>query len=397
MPPSVADATPGHLDKSAGAVEAAAVDMSSSGSAIPLVDLRWQHREVATEVAHGWANLLETADFILGEEVQVFEQSYAEFSGVRHCVGVASGTDALELALRSVGVGVGDAVIVPTNSFIATAAAVVRAGAQPVLVDVDPVFLLIDPERVAERMTRRTAAIVPVHLFGQMAPMEGLCDEMQGRPFVIEDAAQAHGATRHGLGAGRFGLAAATSFYPGKNLGAYGDAGAVLTNEDEVARRTRALRDHGSDRKYLHPELGFNCRLDALQAVVLGAKLPFLSEWNEARRQAAGRYDDLLHDVDAVAIPRILARNEHVWHLYVVRVPRRDEVLNRLQEAGIGAGIHYPIPIHLQGAFRYLGHQRGDFPVAEKASREILSLPIYPGITPEQQERVVDELRKALR
>jgi dTDP-4-amino-4,6-dideoxygalactose transaminase len=364
-------------------------------ASIPLVDLRLQHAVVSGAVDRGWDRVAESGAFVLGEDVRTFEEAFAEFCGVRHCVGVASGTDALELALRAVGVGPGDEVIVPTNSFIASASAAVRAGAMPVLVDVDPTSLLIDPERVAARLTSRTTAILAVHLFGQMAPMEELRRIAEGRALLLEDAAQAHGASRHGIRAGGFGVATATSFYPGKNLGAYGDGGAVLTGDDGVARRVRALRDHGSEAKYHHPELGFNSRLDTLQAVVLGAKLPFLLAWNEARRDAAGRYDELLQDLPMVVRPTVLAGNEHVWHLYVIRVPRRDEVLTRLHEAGIGAGVHYPIPIHLQGAFRELGHREGDFPVAERACREILSLPIYPGITPEQQERVVLELRRA--
>lgn len=365
-------------------------------ASIPLVDLSYQHALVAETVQRGWDRIAETSAFVLGEDVQKFEEAFAAYCGVRHCVGVASGTDALELALRAVDVGAGDEVIVPTNSFIASASAVVRAGATPILVDVDPTSLLIDPECVAARLTPRTAAILAVHLFGQMAPMEELRVIADGRALLLEDAAQAHGASRHGIGTGGFGVAAGTSFYPGKNLGAYGDGGAVLTGDDEVARKVRALRDHGSEVKYQHPERGFTSRLDTLQAVVLDAKLPFLHAWNEARRDAASRYDELLRDLPMVVPPTVGDGNEHVWHLYVIRVPRRDDVLARLHEAGIGAGIHYPIPIHLQGAFKELGHREGDFPVAERACREILSLPIYPGITPEQQERVVHELGEAV-
>jgi len=364
---------------------------------VPLVDLNYQHSLIADAVERGWERVARTGAFVLGEDVQAFEGAFAAFTGVRHCVGVASGTDAVELALRAFGVGRGDEVIVPTNSFIASATAVVRAGATPVLVDVDPTYLLLDPERVAARLTSRTRAILAVHLFGQMAPMGELSRMSGERTLLLEDAAQAHGASQHGIGVGGYGVAAATSFYPGKNLGAYGDGGAVLTSGDGVARKVRALRDHGSVAKYQHPELGFNSRLDTLQAVVLGAKLPFLRAWNDARRDAARRYDELLQDLPMVVPPKVLAGNDHVWHLYVIRVPNRDEVLTRLHGAGVGAGIHYPIPIHLQGAFRGLGHARGDFPVAERASREILSLPIYPGITPEQQERVVHELGKAFR
>jgi dTDP-4-amino-4,6-dideoxygalactose transaminase len=364
----------------------------SAGAAIPLVDLAAQHREIAAEVTEGFARIVERTAFILGEEVAAFERAYAAFSGVRHCIGVANGTDALELALRAIGVGPGDEVILPANTFIATAAAVVRAGATPALVDCDPVHLLIDPDRTAARVTSRTKAIIPVHLYGQAAPVEALGDSVA----IVEDAAQVQGAKRDGRSVGGFGIVAGTSFYPGKNLGAYGDAGAVLTNADDVAQKVRALRNYGSEVKYAHPEIGFNSRLDPLQAVVLTAKLRRLAAWNDARRAAARRYDALLADVGGVGRPSTLPGNEHVWHLYVVRVPRRDDVLRKLNAAGIGAGIHYPVPIHLQGAFAGLGHQRGDFPVAEAAADEILSLPLYPHITAAQQERVVEALRAAL-
>jgi dTDP-4-amino-4,6-dideoxygalactose transaminase len=368
-----------------------------SAERIPLVDLGAQHREIAEEVRAGMARVVETSAFILGREVSEFEEAFAAFSEVRHCIAVANGTDALELSLRAVGVGSGDEVILPANTFIATAAAVVRAGATPVLVDCDPLYQLIDVGQVAARLTPRTKALVPVHLFGQAARVEELLAlaEMRG-VAVVEDAAQAHGARRHGTVAGAFGSAAGTSFYPGKNLGAYGDGGAVLTGSDAVARKVRALRNYGSEAKYSHPEIGFNSRLDTLQAVVLRAKLGRLAAWNEARREAARRYDALLSRIPGIALPATLPGNEHVWHLYVVRVPRRDVVLARLQEAGIGAGVHYPVPIHLLGAFATLGHRRGDFPAAEAAAAEILSLPLFPHITAAQQERVAGALERAL-
>jgi dTDP-4-amino-4,6-dideoxygalactose transaminase len=364
---------------------------------IPLVDLRLQHAYVAEAVDEGWTRVVEEGSFVLGDDVPAFERSYAAFSGVRHCIGVASGTDALEFVIRAAGLGPGDEVIVPTNSFIASASAVARTGATPVFADVDQESLLIDPEDVGSRRTSATKAVIAVHLFGQIAPIELLRRAVGEEVLLIEDAAQAHGAKRDGVGAGGFGLATATSFYPGKNLGAYGDAGAVLTDDEQVARRVATLRDHGSQVKYRHQELGFNSRLDTLQAVVLSAKLRFLRLWNRQREEAAIRYTELLEASDDVLPPSVLPGNHHVWHLYVVRVPRRDLVLERLHRAGIGAGIHYPTPIHLQGAFGFLGHRAGDYPVAERASREILSLPIYPGITAAQQERVVEQLMKALR
>jgi dTDP-4-amino-4,6-dideoxygalactose transaminase len=364
---------------------------------VPLVDLSLQHREIAEAVAAGFERVLGSGAFVLGPDVAAFESEFAAYCGVNRCVGVANGTDAIELALRAAGVGEGDEVIIPANTFVATAGGIRRAGATPVLVDCDPTYLLIDPEQVEARITARTKAIVPVHLFGQLAPM-ALLLEIAGRHglAVIEDAAQSQGAEQDGKRAGAFGTSAATSFYPGKNLGAYGDAGAVVTNSEAVADIILGLRNHGGTVKYQHPELGFNSRLDTLQAVVLRAKLQRLDAWNAQRRAAAERYTDLLSTVEGVQTPREFAGNVHVWHLYVVRVDDRDRVLAALNAAGIGAGIHYPVPVHLQGAYRDLGHVAGDFPAAETAAARILSLPIYPGITTEQQERVVAELQAAI-
>jgi dTDP-4-amino-4,6-dideoxygalactose transaminase len=348
-------------------------------------------------VSAGFARVMGSTSFILGAEVAEFEASFARFVGVPHCIGVANGTDALELALRAVGIVAGDEVVVPTNSFIASALAISRAGATPVFVDCDEGTLLLDVADVERKLTPRTRAVMPVDLFGQVAPIEQLAGLVEGRRIaIVEDAAQAQGASRHGRAAGSFGAVAATSFYPGKNLGAYGDAGAVLTASDQIAQRVRALRNYGSEVKYQHPETGFNSRLDTLQAVVLSAKLARLAEWNAARERAAQRYHKLLADVPGLQLPVALPGNQHVWHLYVVRVPRRDQVLARLSAAGIGAGIHYPLPIHLQGAYRQQGHRAGDFPVAERAAGEILSLPIFAEITPAQQERIAAVLRQAL-
>jgi dTDP-4-amino-4,6-dideoxygalactose transaminase len=362
---------------------------------IPLVDLKAQHAEIAAEVEAGFARVIAETAFILGPAVAEFEAAFARFCGVPHCLGVGNGTDAIELIIRAMGLGPGDEVIVPANTFIATALGVVRAGARPVLVDSDD-FFLMDPAQVEERITPRTRALLPVHLFGQIADMEAL-REIASRHGValLEDAAQSQGARRHGRASGSLGEAAATSFYPGKNLGAYGDGGAVLTASDDIAAHVRKLRNWGSERKYHHPELGFNSRLDTLQAVVLSAKLRRLETWNEARRRAAARYGELLAGLPGVETPRTLPGNEHVWHLYVIRVPRRDEVLARLNAEGIGAGIHYPAPLHLHGALRHLGYREGDFPAAEKAAREILSLPIYPHISAVEQERVAACVRRA--
>ena len=364
---------------------------------IPLVDLKAQHDQVWDEVEPAWNEVLGRTAFILGPAVEDFERAFAEFSGVAHCIGVGNGTDALELALRASGIGPTDEVIVPANTFIATALAVVRSGARPVLVDIDPATQLLDVDLVAEAVTPRTKAIMPVHLFGQMVAMKPLLELARAHDvIVVEDAAQAQGAKQNGIGAGALGSIAGTSFYPGKNLGAYGDAGGVLTDDDDLARRVRALRNYGSEVKYHHPEIGFNSRLDTLQAVVLAAKLRRLASWNEQRRAAACNYDVLLADVDGVVRPTTAAGNEHVWHLYVVRVRERDRVLAALHEAGIGAGVHYPVPIHLQGSFRDLKKAEGSYPHTERAAREILSLPMFAEITAEQQELVSESLRKAL-
>jgi dTDP-4-amino-4,6-dideoxygalactose transaminase len=366
-------------------------------AAIPLVDLRASHAEVNEEIRAGLDRALEDAAFIKGEEVEGFEREYASFTGVRHCVGVANGTDALELALRAAGVPTGSEVLLPANTFVATAEAVVRAGARPVLADVDPDCLLLTADSLSDAGPG-LAAVMPVHLYGQMAPMTSIVAAARQRSvLVIEDAAQAHGATQDGSPAGSFGLMAGVSFYPGKNLGAYGDAGAVLTQSPEMARSIRLLGDHGSERKYEHLSVGFNSRLDALQALVLRVRLRRLAQWNVARREAALRYEELLSGLDEISLPKTLPGNEHVWHLYVIRVPQRDRILQDLNENGVRAAIHYPVPVHLQPAFRYLGYAPGDFPVAEAAAGQILSLPLYPQITLEQQQRVAQAIRSALR
>jgi dTDP-4-amino-4,6-dideoxygalactose transaminase len=364
---------------------------------IPPVDLKFQHAEIADEVAAGWEQVLANTAFIGAPQIAEFEKAYAEYSGVGYTIGVGNGTDALELALRAVGVGHGDECIVPANSFIATAEAVARAGATPVFVDCDPDTFLIDTKAATAAFTERTKAVLPVHLYGQMAPLEELkpfCDE-QG-VSLIEDAAQSQGAKRNGAVSGSIGHLAGTSFYPGKNLGAYGDAGAVTTQSSELAEKVRLLSQHGSPAKYVHSTLGFNSRLDTLQAVVLHAKLKRLDSWNTMRQEAAAYYGELLAGVEGVKTPVTLDGNEHVWHLYVVRVADRDDVLARMNAAGVGAGIHYPVPVHATGPFADSGYVAGDFPVTERAAQEILSLPIFPGITAAQQERVAEVLAAAV-
>jgi dTDP-4-amino-4,6-dideoxygalactose transaminase len=365
---------------------------------IAFVDLASQHAEVKDEIESGMRRVIDESAFINGAEVRSFEAAWAAYCNRAHAVGVANGTDALELALRAIGVGSGDDVVVPANTFIASAEAVARTGATVRLVDCDPRYLLIDPDRIADGLTARTKVILPVHLYGQIAPMDPVTAAASaGGVAVVEDAAQAHGAHQNGQRAGTWGRATGFSFYPGKNLGAYGDGGAVVTDEEGVATALGELRNHGSRSRYEHPTLGFNSRLDTLQAVVLLAKLARLDDWNAARRRSAARYDELLGGIDGVTLPSTLPDNEHVWHLYVVRVPERDRCLTELQAAGVPAAIHYPTPVHLTGAFSGLGYGPGDFPVAEQAANEILSLPMHPHLTAEQQMRVAEALKTALR
>ncbi len=364
---------------------------------IPLVDLVAQQEEIHDALWPVLEDIFRRAAFVGGSEVNDFEASYARFIGAHHCVAVGNGTDAIEFALRAADIGPGAEVIVPANTFIATAEAVLRAGATPVLADVDARHLLLDPEDVAERISERTAAIIPVHLFGQMAPMERMTSMAESvGAVIIEDAAQAQGARRHGEYAGTVGLLGATSFYPGKNLGAAGDGGAVTTNSAELARRVRLLGSHGSEHKYLHESLGFNSRLDTVQAAVLQVKLARLEQWNARRRNAAGYYQELLRGIPDLTVPTSAAGNEDVWHLFVVRVPERDLVLERLRAIGINAAVHYPVPLHLTSAWKRLGLPKGKYPVTEAAAGEILSLPIHPHILPGQQEYIVEMLTNIL-
>lgn len=367
---------------------------TSPSPGVPLIDLGWQRDAIADEVNQGFAEVLAKTAFIGGPQVAQFESEYAAYSGVRHCVGLGNGTDALELALRAADIGPGDECVLPANTFIATAEAVHRTGATPVLVDMDPSTFLIDSAAAVAAINDRTAAVLPVHLYGRLVDTTEIraAAEAHGA-IVLEDAAQSQGATRDGAKAGTFGDIAATSFYPGKNLGAYGDAGAIVTDSEDLAERVRLLRAHGERVRYQHEIVGFNSRLDTLQAVVLSAKLKRLDEWNRLRQEAALRYETMLGDVDGVQTPGT-AGAEHVWHLYVVRVANRDGVLEKLRADGIGAAIHYPVPVHLTAAFAHLGHGAGSFPESERAAAEILTLPMFPGITEEQQTTVVDALKK---
>ena len=362
---------------------------------IPFLDLAAQHSEIAADVEPAVIDALRKGHFIGGAAVSEFERAYASFVGVDHAVGVGNGTDALELALRALGIGRGDEVILPANTFIATAEAVLRVGADVVVVDVDPGTLLIDVEAALAAVTRRTRAIMAVHLFGRLAPVEALQDALAGTDVVvIEDAAQSQGARRDGRTSGGIGRIAATSFYPGKNLGAAGDAGAVTTQDAELARRVRLMSAHGSERKYEHEVLGFNSRLDAIQAVVLSAKLRRLDAWNSARREAAQRYMKLLANVPEVQLPD-QASDDHVWHVFVVQVDERERVQASLAAAGVSTGIHYPTPVHLTPALRDVVTLGSGLAVAERAAGRILSLPMYPQLAPEQIAHVVTALASA--
>lgn len=368
---------------------------------IPLIDLQAQYRTLQSEIDAAILEVVRRGDFILGSAVEQFEKAFAEFIGTRHTVGVGSGTDALFLSLRALGIGSGDKVLLPANTFIATALAVSDTGAVPVLCDVDPVSYTMDVDSARRALVPGVKAIIPVHLYGQPADMENLLDlARQKGLFVIEDAAQAHGAVHHRGRAGTFGALAGFSFYPGKNLGAYGDGGAICTNDDQLAERLRLLRNWGSTVKYVHRLQGYNSRLDTLQAAVLLVKLKCLSDWNRRRREIVNWYrEDLAYLTEEIELPREASWcREHVYHLFVVRLPRvdRQRVLEHLKSVGIGAGIHYPVPIHLQEAYPGLGG-RGSFPVTEHLAGQILSLPLYPEMMPEQVRIVCRELIEGIR
>ncbi|MHB0871565.1 MAG: DegT/DnrJ/EryC1/StrS family aminotransferase [Chloroflexota bacterium] len=362
---------------------------------IPLCDLKAQYAAIQGEIDDAIKSILAKANFIQGEEVRLLEKEFAAYSGAQYGVAVSSGTDALHLALLALGVGPGDEVITTTHTFTATAEAVYHCGAKPVLVDIDPRTYNIDPSKIEERITPRTRAIMPVHLYGQPADMDAIQEvaSRHGLP-VLEDAAQAHGAEYRGRRVGSLGAAACYSFYPGKNLGAYGDAGMIVTNDQRLAAWCAMMADHGRTEKYSHSHVGYGKRMDTIQAAVLRVKLRHLEAWTRARRACAAAYDEMLAGL--VETPYEPEWAKAVHHQYVIRVPNREEVRRRMVEAGVGVGIHYPIPLHLQPAYASLGYQRGDFPETEKAADSILSLPMYPEMTDQQRQYVVERLRAAL-
>jgi dTDP-4-amino-4,6-dideoxygalactose transaminase len=358
---------------------------------VPLLDLTRQYAPLHDDVQEAIDRVCTSQRFILGAEVEAFEREAAAALGVRHAIGMSSGTDALLVALMALGVGPGDEVVVPTFTFFATAGVVSRLGARPVFVDVDPVDYCIDPGQLAARLGPRTKAVMPVHLFGQSADLGAIRDACGAVP-VLEDCAQSWGASFAGTLVGGIGCMGAFSFFPSKNLGCFGDGGMVTTNDDELARLLKELRVHGQSGVYLHPRIGGNFRLDALQAAILRVKLPHVAAWVEGRRANARRYAQLFHDAgldEIVGLPAEVPGRGHTFNQYVVRVPRRDELRASLAERGIGQAVYYPLPLHLQPCFAELGYHEGDLPVAEQASREVLALPVFPELTLAELEEVV--------
>ena len=359
---------------------------------VPFVDLKAQYQSIKTEIDEAIARVIENTSFILGPEVAVFEEAFANYIGAGFCVGLNSGTAALHLALLACGIGPGDEVIVPTNTFFATAETVSCVGATPVFMDADPISYTIDVGRIEDSITARTRALIPVHLYGQSADLNPIFDLARRKNlFVIEDAAQAHGAEYKGRRVGALGDIGCFSFYPSKNLGAYGEAGAVVTNDEEVAHRVRMLRDHGSEQKYRHEIIGYNFRLEGIQAAVLNVKLRHLDAWNDARRAHAARYRELLSSANLI-LPTEMPYAHHVYHVFAVQSAARDDLQAKLTQAGIQTNIHYPIPIHLQPAYAALGYRRGDFPEAERQCDRVLSLPMFAELTDEQIQSVANTI-----
>ncbi len=374
--------------------------MNSTLIKVPFVDLTWQNQPLQAKITEAIQTVIDRGDFVLGQALAEFETAFAQACGVEYAVGVASGTAALALALQAYGIGAGDEVLVPANTFVATLMGVIQAGAKPILVDCHLDTALIDLAAAAQRITPNTRAILPVHLYGQMVSPQQLQDFARSYNLIIfEDAAQAHLASREGYRAGSVGVAAGFSFYPSKNLGAFGNGGMLVSNDPEISQKARSLRNYGAPSKYFHTDIGTNSRLDSIQAAILNIKLPHLEGWNRSRQRAARQYDRLLAPLADQGILPVRDETEtgHVYHLYVIRIlphcpVERQQLQEQLTAVGIQTGIHYPIPCHLQPAYRYLGYQQGDFPNSEILCEEIVSLPMYPGISEEQIETVVEQI-----
>jgi dTDP-4-amino-4,6-dideoxygalactose transaminase len=380
---------------------------------VPFIDLKAQYESIKDEIAPAISQVLDSCAFAGGPFVEQFEKEFASFCQCHHAVGVGSGTEALWLALLALGIGPGDEVITVPNTFIATAEAISFCGAKPVFVDIDETTYTMDPQKLHDYLAivnrqsqirnpkseirNRPKAVIPVHLFGQMADMDPIMEIAKAHGlFVIEDACQAHGAEYKGRRAGSIGDAGCFSFYPGKNLGAYGDAGAVVTNNAALAQNIRIMRDHGQQKKYYHKTIGWNARMDGLQGAVLSVKLRHLLSWNEARRKNAQLYTEALANLDAVAFPQEVAYAKHVYHIYAIRVQNRYALINALAEKDIHSAIHYPLPLHLQEAYHFLGQHDGSFSVAERCAEELVSLPMFPELTDGQIERVAHEVKEYL-
>jgi len=360
---------------------------------VNFVDLGRQTSSIREEINKAIAKVIDCSGFILGEEVESFEKEFANYCGVKYAAGVDNGTSAIELSLRALGIGEGDEVITQANTFIATATSISAAGAKPVLVDINPENYNLDIKKIEKKITDKTKAIIPVHLYGnptEMGAIRELADKYDLK--IVEDACQSHGAKYKGKRVGSFGELSAFSFYPGKNLGAFGDSGIVVSNDEKLINNIKMMRNYGQSKKYYHDVFPFNRRLDGLQAAILRVKLKYLDEWNEKRRKKAKIYNSLLKDM--AVIPRIDPNNEPVYHLYVVQVDKRDELLNYLNKNEVSAGIHYPIPIHLQKHFNYLGYQVQDFPVTEMISKRIISLPMFPELKKEEIEYVCEKIKE---
>ncbi|NKE72546.1 DegT/DnrJ/EryC1/StrS family aminotransferase [Candidatus Manganitrophus noduliformans] len=364
---------------------------------VPLLDLVAQYHTIRPDIQKAVQEVFESQQFILGPSVTKLEEEIAAHCQVRHAIGVASGSDALLLALMALGVGPGDEVITSPYTFFATAGSIARLQAKPVFVDIDPKTYNIDPSLIEGKITPRTKAIIPVHLYGQCAEMDPILEIAERRHIpIVEDAAQSIGATYKGRQAGSMGAFGCLSFFPSKNLGGAGDGGMILTQDGHFAEKIKILRVHGSQPKYYHQVIGCNSRLDSLQAVVLSVKLRHLEGWSQKRRENAEFYNKHLGSLDKVVVPHVESHNKSIYNQYVIRVSQRDQLLNYLKEKGIGTEIYYPVPLHLQACFKYLGHSEGDFPESERAARETIALPIYPELTMDQKIYVVDQIKRLL-
>ena len=369
------------------------MSLNEKNGAVPYLDLRAQMKGLRAEIDAALARTLDNCSFCLGPDVIQFEKDFAKYCAAEHCIGFNSGTSALHIAMLLLDIKPGDEVITTPCTFVATSWAISYVGAKPVYADIDDATFTLDPKLVERAITPRTKAVMPVHLYGHpvdLDPLLAICRK-HGLPLV-EDAAQAHGARYKGKVVGTFGAMAGFSFYPGKNLGAYGEGGALVTNSAAFAERARSLREHGSTRRYYHDEIGYNYRMEGFQGAVLGVKLKHLNDWTEGRRRVALKYHEVLADTP-LQLPREADYAQSAWHLYVARHPRRDALKQHLEANHIGCALHYPLPLHLQKAYAHLGYKAGDFPVAEKAARECLSLPIYPELSDAQVERVGDVIK----